>query len=113
MATWLAPAAFALLRGRFLLSDLTLWLAAVLTLIIVTSWPLRWHVPARWVWPLAFWSLVIAVSWPVIVAREAEYSWTLLFNGGIQSSGAGGAPRTTVLWITHVVLVFGVGLLWG
>ena len=112
MATWLAPAAFALLRGRFLLSDLTLWLAAVLTLIIVTSWPLRWHVPARWVWPLAFWSLVIAVSWPVIVAREAEYSWTLLFNGGIQSSGAGGAPRTTVLWITHVVLVFGVGLLW-
>ena len=112
LATWVAPGAFALLRGRFLLSDLTLWLAAVVTLVVATSRPLRWHVPARWVWPIAVWALVVSVSWPVVVAREAELSMTLLLQGGIPSSRVGGTPREAALWITHVVMVLGAGLLW-
>ena len=93
LATWVAPGVFALLRGRFLLSDLTLWLAAVVTLVVATSRPLRWHVPARWVWPIAVWALVVSVSWPVVVAREAELSMTLLLQGGIPSSRVGGTGR--------------------
>ena len=112
VATSVAPAAFAFCRGRFLLSDLTLWLAAVVTLVVATSRPLRWHLPGRWIWPLAVWALVAGVSWPVVVAREAELSMTLLYEGGIPSSGGGGTPADTVLWITHVVLVLGAGLLW-
>jgi len=112
LAVWILPATFALFRGRFLLSDLTPWLAAIVTLVVTTSRTLKWHMPVRWIWPLAVWALVVSVSWPVVVAREAEFSLTLLFWGGIPSSGVGGSPRETAIWITHVVLLFCASLLW-
>jgi len=110
--TWVAPAAFVLWRGRFLLTDLTLWLAAVVTLVLATSRPLRWHVPARWVWPIAVWALVLGLTWPVVAAREAELSMAVLLGSEMPSSGVGGTPADTIVWITHVVLVTGAGLLW-
>lgn len=112
-AGYVAPVAFAALHGRFYDPYLVAWMAAMLGVILARSPFNVWSLPPNWQMPIALWGLVIALGWPIIVLREFDFvPPVLLLSSGNASSGLGGFPGSTAMWVSSVALSQGLGLLW-
>lgn len=109
---YVAPGLQILMLGQARLSDLIVWLAALLGAILATVDPWRWHLPVKWRWPLVGWALVVAVGWPIVILREADFVYAGLFDYGVSNSGLGIPLPAANLWTLHVVVTHGIGLLW-
>jgi hypothetical protein len=109
--SYLAPAVFTVVVGRFRLPYLLVWIAGVLGAILATE-PLRgWALPARWKWPLVVWALVVSASWPIVALREIDFNPAVLGGVRLANSSAGGLPAEAVVSVATAALTQGLGLL--
>lgn len=110
--TYVTPALLSLVRGDLQHGDLTPWLAGLTGMMLATSEPTRWHLPAPWRTPLVAWGMVVAVSWPVVWLREFDFAPAIVAAADTANNGLGLTPDNILVWVYSVVLSHGVGLLW-
>lgn len=105
------PVIFFGTRGAFLPAYYSIWLAGLFGIILASSSPLTWHLPATWRLPLAFWALVLALSWPIVVFREMDFAWPALTDFGLSNSGLGAPPPVIIVTLVLGVLIQMLGIL--
>ena len=112
--TYTFPAIVVLLNGQFEIGYMTVWVAALLGVILAQG--LRrggWAVPSPWRTPLALWALTVALVWPVVALREADFYLMTLDIPRLSVTGPPGVPPLlAIVWTLNVTLVLGVGILW-
>lgn len=110
-----APVMSALLNaatGMSGVSPLTVWIGALLGLLVSEKRLRGWSLPHAWRVPLGLWGLCLSVAWPIVVAREADFSLAQLYNVHSPVTGLGVAPPVQALWVAHITAAQLAGLLW-
>jgi hypothetical protein len=111
--TYTLPAIIGILNGQFEIGYLTVWMAALLGVLLARGFGRGWAVPPRWRMPLALWALTVALVWPVVALREADFSLMTLDIPRLSVTGPPGVPPLlAIVWTLNVTLVLGVGILW-
>jgi hypothetical protein len=107
------PALVLAVRGRFEYGYMTIWVAALLGVMLPSGIRRGWALPMRWRMPLALWALTVALAWPAIALREVDFSMMTLDVPRLSVTGPPGVPpRLAIAWTLNVTLVLGVGILW-
>jgi hypothetical protein len=108
-----APAVISVAIGHFYSPELTVWLAAVVGLLLVRGSLGQWQLPKHLVAPLSLWAGVVAFSWPVIALREFDFDFAVLGLGSsVSGSRSAGLPLVTVGWVASVAFGQIIGILW-
>jgi O-Antigen ligase len=109
---YLAPACFLLLSGNDHFSYEIVWIAPLLTILVVDPEARDWSLPDPWQLPLVTWALVVSVSWPLVALREFDFSPWLMTVVNVPNTGFGVSPEEVLMWTAYIVLGHNVGLLW-
>jgi hypothetical protein len=110
---FLMPALLLVVHGDYSVYYGTIWLAALLGVIVPASVRQGWAFPARWKAPLVLWALTIALTWPVVVMRECDFKPRLLLNAYHLNRWDIEVLRPlAIVWICDVASTLGIGLLW-
>jgi O-antigen ligase len=90
----------------------SVWLAAVVALVVPLTSGTGWPLPRDWRIPIGVWALMLALSWPVMIARETHVRLGTLRDAGALDSWANLNVPQVESWILHVVVAQLVALLW-
>ena len=108
----LFPAMLLVAFGHFDPAAYSVWMAAVLGLIVGTTGVSRWSLPPSWAWPLALWGLCVAGSWSIIAWRELDYTLSQLSRDITSVTSIGIPPAIEIVWIANVAATHLIGILW-
>ena len=99
------PAVFMVMRGRFEFWQTAIWTAGLLGTIAPSAVRQGWAVPLRWRPALVLWALTIALIWPIVALREIDFAPLTLDVPRLSITGPPGVPpQIAVLWISSVAL---------
>jgi hypothetical protein len=111
-SAYVTPAAFVLAIGRHASAFATIWMGALLAIILRTSWRSPWNIPARWRWPLILVAVSIACSWPVVGYRELDFSLANAWNPRLPVTGVKISGIAAMGGVAFAALIHLTGLLW-
>lgn len=88
----------------------TIWIAALLGVMLPRLLTTPWQLPPVWRAPLVLTALVVLVAAPLVVAREIDFNPALL--GDMPFAVLSGLPRVTAEWVLLVGVTTLTGILW-
>lgn len=109
--TYIFPAVVFAFRGRFEFGFMTIWIAALLG-VMLPGLRKGWALAPRWRVPLILWALTVALVWPLVALREIDFAPTTLDLVRSVTGPPGVPPQSAIVWSLNVALVLGLGILW-
>ncbi len=114
-ATFVFPAVFRIVYGRYHPFYAVLWMAAFFGAMAPALSGTSWRIPLRWRAPLVLFALTVVASASLVVWREIDFYPALLGPLGayrVPSSVGGGSPAFSTIWVLRVALTLLLGILW-